>query len=134
MDLEFRKLDFPTNNISLEAFLIEVGITAQIISKKPQNRRGKIQWVCVEFEKLPIGIARLEIAQPHFAYVSHLIIISAYRRQGVGSWFMNEIEKYCGTLSVHRMLLQPGSGTDAYHQALGFLPDPKVPPLLMKVI
>ncbi len=47
---------------------------------------------------------------------------------------MNQIEKYCGTLPIHRLLLQAGSGTDAYYQALGFLPDPKVPPLLMKVI
>jgi|GEM_PF-5879877 len=56
MDLSFRLLEFPISDNSLEAFLNEVGITARIISKKPQNRWGRIQWACVEFEKQPIGM------------------------------------------------------------------------------
>lgn len=99
-----------------------------------EHPRGRVQWVTVNCGKKMIGIARLELAPPQFCYLSDLIISSAYRGQGVGDWFMRNIERYCLQFGIPRVLLEPLEHTRGFYAKMNFVPDPYVVPFLKKDI
>lgn len=93
---------------------------------------GRVQWVSVESAKATIAIARLELAPPEFCYVADLIVASKHRGQGVGRWFLQQIEQYCVSTGIHRLLLQAAPGTETFYATLQFAPDPRAPGFLKK--
>lgn len=98
------------------------------------NANRRLQWVCVEADKVKIGIARLELAPPEFCYLSDLVIKSKYREKGIGRWFVRNIETYCAGFGMRRVLLMPETGSLPFYAALSFVPDPFVPGVLKKDI
>jgi|GEM_PF-862532 len=137
--LVFRPNDVPTKK-SLLAFQRDAGwsVSAKSVeaillpsdSNPTVNKR--IQWVSVELDKVKIGIARLELAQPEFCYISDLVIKSKYRGQGVGRWMLRHIEDICNALAIKRVLLKPESRNIAFYESLSFAADPFVPGMLRK--
>ena len=98
------------------------------------DSRGRVQWVGVSAAHKQIGIARLELAAPAFCYVAEFIISHDWRGMGVGSWFIQQIERYCASLGIPRLMLEAAPGTDAFYATLGFQPDLRVPTMLCKNI
>lgn len=94
--------------------------------------KGRVQWVSVENAKIPIAIARLELAPPEFCYLADLIVASKYRGLGVGRWFMRHIEQYCVDMGIRRLLLQAAPDTEHFYAALMFAPDTRAPGFLKK--
>ena len=135
LPLIFRPLAVPLSKKALLAFRKDAGWVPgagdALSSKHP---RGKVQWVTVDCGKKMIGIARLELAPPEFCYLSDLIISSAYRGQGVGDWFMKNIERYCLQSGIPRVLLQPVEDTKGFYKKMHFVADPYVPTFLKKDI
>ena len=99
-----------------------------------QDPRGRVQWAGVMKGKSRVGIARLELAAPHFCYISDLIILDRFRGQGIGYWFLKQIEEYCVDFGICRLLLQAESGTKSFYESLQFKTDPSVPGFLKKDI
>jgi len=133
--------DVPTTK-SLLAFQKDAGwsVTAKKIEAIRQandlipNTNKRIQWVSVELDKVKIGIAKLELAQPEFCYISDLVIKSKYRGQGVGRWMFRHIEDMCNALSIKRVLLRPEPHNIGFYESLSFATDPFVPGVLRKDI
>jgi GNAT superfamily N-acetyltransferase len=61
-----------------------------------------------------------------------LIISNAFRRKGVGDWFMKSIERYCIQFGVPRLLLEPREGTRGFYDKMHFVADPYVGGFLKK--
>ncbi|MYM38025.1 GNAT family N-acetyltransferase [Duganella qianjiadongensis] len=95
---------------------------------------GRVQWVSAAIAQKQIGIARLELAAPAFCYVADLIISRDWRGRGVGHWLIEQIERYCASLGIQRLLLEASPGTAPFYAALGFQPDQRVPAMLCKNI
>jgi len=138
--LVFRPLsDVPTRK-SLLAFQRDAGwsvttkkVEAILQPNEPiPNTNKRIQWVSVELDKTKIGIAKLELSQPEFCYISDLVIKSKYRRQGVGRWMLRHIEDMCNALAIKRVLLRPEPRSMAFYASLSFAVDPFVPGVLRK--
>ncbi len=135
LTLIFRPLAVPLSNKALRAFRKDAGWAADdgdAAADGPPN--GKVQWVTVECGKKTIGIARLELAPPQFCYVGDLIIARAFHGQGVGQWFVKNIERYCTQFGIPRLLLRPLEGTQGFYEKQHFVPDPFVAPFLKKEI
>lgn len=98
------------------------------------DSRGTVQWVGAAIAHKQIGIARLELAAPAFCYVAEVIINREWRGMGIGSWFIQQIEAYCASLGIQRLMLEAAAGTDSFYAALGFQPDLRVPAMLCKNI
>lgn len=96
------------------------------------DSRGTVQWVGAAIAHKQIGIARLELAAPAFCYVADFIIGRDWRGMGVGSWFIQQIERYCASMGIERLLLEAAPGTGPFYAALGFRPDVRVPAMLCK--
>ncbi|WP_296001086.1 GNAT family N-acetyltransferase [Rugamonas sp.] len=97
-----------------------------------RSPHSRAQWVSVEYQKVRIGIARLELAPPEFCYVSDLVIKSKFRRLGVGRWLLRHIEDLCIKLAIRRILLRPEPNSRAFYDSLSFVDDPMVPNILRK--
>jgi len=125
--LSFRPLNEPPTLKALQKFQEDAGWS---ISRKAREKeideRRRIQWVSVEMDQVKVAIARLELAPPEFCYVADLIVKSKFRGQGVGRWFMFNIERFCAPLGIRRLTLVPESGSLPFYEALGFVPDPMV--------
>lgn len=133
--LTFRPLAVPLGKKSLHAFRKDAGWdTGDRKALNGKYSRGKVQWVTVDCGKKMIGIARLELAPPEFCYLSDLIISSAYRGQGVGDWFMKNIERYCAQFGIPRLLLEPLEGSKGFYEKMHFVADPYVATFLKKDI
>lgn len=132
-ELHFVPLKSAPSAKALQAYHLDANWPAsqQALQQTP---RGVVRWVSVEVRSKQIAIARLELAPPEFCYVADLIVSSAWRGKGVGSWFMQRIEQYCNGLGIRRLILQAAHGTDAFYQAQRFAPDPYVPTMLKKDI
>ncbi|MFC0131472.1 GNAT family N-acetyltransferase [Massilia eurypsychrophila] len=131
--LVFRPLPAPLSKKTIQAFRKDAGWPPGGDApggSKPTH--GKVQWVTVDCRNKMIGIARLELAPPQFCYLSDLIISSAYRRKGVGDWFMKNIERYCLQFGVPRLLLEPRDGTREFYEKMHFVADPYVGGFLKK--
>lgn len=115
----------------LRAFRREAGWPTTPPPAVPDSR-GKIQWVGAANTHKQIGIARLELAAPAFCYVTDFIIGRDWRGKGVGSWFIHQIERYCASMGIERLLLEAAPGTGPFYTALGFRPDVRVPAMLCK--
>lgn len=98
------------------------------------NTNKRIQWVSVELDRVKIGIAKLELAQPEFCYVSDLVIKSKYRGRGVGRWMFRHIEDLCNALAIKRVLLRPEPHNIGFYESLSFAADPFVAGVLRKDI
>lgn len=116
---------------TLQAFQKDAGWPANRGGAAFQGH-GRVQWVCVEYEKVRIGIARLELAPPEFCYVAEFIIKSKFQRKGVGRWMMRHIEDLCIRQGIRRVLLIPEKSSVAFYQTLSFADDPMVPGFLRK--
>lgn len=99
-----------------------------------------VQWAAVQTGKKMIGIVRLELAPPQFCYLSELMIVSGHRGQGVGEWFMEQIERFCLARGIARVVLQSRDDSRGFYEKLRFEADPvaagflkkDIPPLLRK--
>jgi GNAT superfamily N-acetyltransferase len=98
------------------------------------TKTNRVQWVSVELDKVRIGMAKLELAPPEFCYITDLVIKSKFRGQGVGRWFLHNIEDMCHALGIKRMILVPEPASLPFYQRLSFVPDPLVPHCLKKEI
>lgn len=134
LDLQFRLMKAPPSTKVLMTWRKDADLGDHIPRTAPSDVRGKVQWVAVELKNKQIGIARLELAAPEFCFVSDLMILSQHRGQGVGHWLMKRIEQYCATLSIKRLLLEAGDGTDNFYKSQAFVTDPLAPRLLRKDI
>jgi GNAT superfamily N-acetyltransferase len=132
LELQFRPLKAPVSSKALADYRKDGNLPAPPPRTTPQDARGKVQWVSVEVKNKQIGIARLELAPPQFCFVTDLIVLSKFRGQGVGSWFLGKIEQYCLGVGIRRLLLEAAEGTDAFYASQGFAIDPLVPTLLKK--
>ncbi|MDB5933701.1 MAG: hypothetical protein JWQ01_1045 [Massilia sp.] len=133
LPLVFRPLAAPLSKKALHAFRKDAGWPPEEnAAPSGYKTQGKVQWVAVECGKKMVGIARLELAPPQFCYVSDLIVLSTYRGQGVGDWFMKGIERYCVQFGIPRVLLQPREGTQGFYEKMHFVPDPNVIPFFKK--
>ena len=83
-----------------------------------------VQWVAVQSGKKTIGIVRLELAPPQFCYLSELMILSEHRGQGVGEWFMEQIERFCLARGIARVVLQAHDDSRGFYEKLRFEADP----------
>ncbi|WP_426174992.1 GNAT family N-acetyltransferase [Massilia sp. TWR1-2-2] len=131
--LVFRPLLAPLSKKALQAFRKDAGWPP--VGDEPGGSKptpGRVQWVTVDCCNKMVGIARLEMAPPQFCYVSDLIISDAYRRKGVGDWFMKSIERYCIQFGVPRLLLEPREGTRGFYEKMHFVADPYVGGFLKK--
>ena len=133
-DLQFRPLKAPLSNKILLAWRKDAAMQGAMPQQRPQDARGKVQWVSVEASGKQIGVARLELAPPEFCFVSELIISSKFRGQGIGHWFMTRIEQYCLAAGIRRLLLEAGEGTDSFYKSQSFVADPHLPHMLKKDI
>jgi N-acetylglutamate synthase-like GNAT family acetyltransferase len=133
-DLQFRPLKTALSNKQLVAWRKDADMDGAMPQHKPQDARGKVQWVSVEANGKQIGVARLELAPPEFCFVSELIISSKFRGQGIGHWFMTRIEQYCMGQGIRRLLLEAREGTGSFYKSQAFLSDPRLPHLLKKDI
>lgn len=116
---------------TLLAFQKDVGWPAKRAATAFQGN-GRVQWVCVEYEKVKIGIARLELAPPEFCYVSEFIIKTKFHRKGVGRWLLRHVEDLCIQQGIRRILLNPEAGSAPFYLSLSFADDPMVPGFLRK--
>jgi GNAT superfamily N-acetyltransferase len=99
-----------------------------------------VQWAAVQSGKKMIGIVRLELAPPQFCYLSELMVASGHRGQGVGEWFMAQIERFCLARGILRVVLQSRDDSRGFYEKLRFEADPvaagflkkDIPPLLRK--
>ena len=117
----------------LRAFRREAG-WPETPSRSEAESCGRVQWVSATIAQKQIGIARLELAPPAFCFVADLIISRDWRGRGVGHWFIEQIERYCASLGIQRLLLEAAPGTAPFYAALGFQPDHRVPAALCKNI
>lgn len=119
----------------MRAFRKDAGwATGDSKASSGNHPRGRVQWVSVDCGKKMIGIARLELAPPEFCYLSDLIISPAYQGQGVGHWFLKNIERYCAQFGIPRLLLEPAEDTKAFYEKMHFVADPYVATFLKKDI
>lgn len=95
---------------------------------------SQVEWATVRSGQKTIGIARLELARPHFCYVSELIILKPFRGRGIGEWFMKRIETRCMEIGIPRVLLQPKEDARAFYEKLDFVTDPLVAGFMKKEI
>jgi GNAT superfamily N-acetyltransferase len=115
----------------LRAFRREAG-WPNTPQRPPADMRGRVLWVSVTLRRQQIGIARLEVAAPAFCYIADFIISREWRGKGVGHWFIQQIERYCASLGVQRLLLEAAPGTAEFYGTLGFVPDQYVATMLCK--
>ena len=134
LDLQFRLMKAAPTAKVLQAFRQDANMAGIAPPANAADARGRIQWISVELKKRQIGIARLELAAPEFCFVSELMILSAYRGQGIGHWVMKRVEQYCLELGIKRLLLEAGHGTDNFYKSQAFVADPLIPRLLRKEI
>jgi GNAT superfamily N-acetyltransferase len=135
LELHFQPLPQAPSKKTLQAFQKDAGWSVSRREvEKMLTPNSRMQWVSVELNKIVIGIARLELAPPEFCHISDLTIKSKYRGQGVGRWFIKNIELFCAGLGIRRMLLLPESEALPFYEALSFTPDPYVPRFLKKEI
>ena len=133
LSLIFRPLATPPCKKTLRAFRKDAGWAAgKSTAVEGQHPRGRVQWVAVERGKNTVGIARLEMAPPEFCYLSDLIILSAHHGEGVGHWFMKNIERYCAQFGIRRLLLQPVDNSKGFYEKMHFVSDPYVVSFLKK--
>jgi GNAT superfamily N-acetyltransferase len=131
--LTFRLLAAPLSKKTLRAFRRDAGWAAgDGDTLDAQHPRGRVQWVTVEHGKDTIGIARLEMAPPEFCYLADLIILSAHHGEGVGHWFLQNIERYCAQAGIRRLLLQPVDKSKGFYEKMQFVADPYVASFLKK--
>jgi len=125
--LSFRLLTEPPTIKALQKFQEDAGWS---ISRKDREKavdeRARIQWVSVEMEQVKVAIARLELAPPEFCYVADVVVKSKFRGQGVGRWFIANIERFCAQAGIRRLTLIPDPDSQPFYQALGFGPDANV--------
>lgn len=93
---------------------------------------SSVQWAAVLAGKRMIGIVRLELAPPQFCYLSDLMILSGHRGQGVGEWFMAQIERFCHGRRIARVVLQARDDSRGFYEKLRFVADPRVAGFLKK--
>jgi GNAT superfamily N-acetyltransferase len=93
-----------------------------------------VQWAAVQSGKKTIGIVRLELAPPQFCYLSELMILSEHRGQGVGEWFMEQIEHVCIARGIARVVLQAHDDSRGFYEKLRFEADPVAAGFLKKDI
>ena len=103
-------------------------------SALPKLGEGKVQWATVLAAGRRIAIARLELAPPEFCYVSDFIVLSKYRKHGVGTWFLQNVEQHCLKQGIKRLVLEPANGTRAFYSARHFTDDPYLPSYMKKEI
>ncbi len=133
--LSFSQTIYPPSKRVLLAFELDAGWS---LSKNDfrnlRSRHSKFIWVGVNFGNEQIGIARLELAQPEFCYVSHLIILKKFRRMGIGRFFIQEIEKFVFSFGIRHLMLTPKVGSLQFYEALHFTPHSDVAGVLKKEI
>jgi GNAT superfamily N-acetyltransferase len=93
-----------------------------------------VQWAAVQSGKKTIGIVRLELAPPQFCYLSELMILREHRGQGVGEWFMEQIERLCLGRGIVRVVLQARDDSRGFYEKLRFVADPIAAGFLKKDI
>lgn len=126
--LSFRPLTEPPTLKALQKFQEDAGWSISRKAREKQlDERRRIQWVSVEMDQVKVAIGRLELAPPEFCYVADLIVKSKFRGQGVGRWFVFNIERFCSQLGIRRLTLVPESGSVPFYEAIGFVPDAMVP-------
>lgn len=91
-----------------------------------------VQWAAVLSGKKTIGIVRLELAPPQFCYLSELMILGEHRGRGVGKWFMEQIERFCGARGIARVVLQSRDDSRGFYEKLHFEADPVAAGFLKK--
>lgn len=99
---------------------------------RAQRSGGQVQWGTAVLGQRVIAIVRMELAPPHFCYVSDLIVLRGQRGRGVGAWLMARVERHCLALGIPRVLLQPEGGTEAFYRKLHFVADPLAAGFLKK--
>jgi GNAT superfamily N-acetyltransferase len=134
--LVFRSLSQPLSDKILLAFRKDAGWSSRDTANLGKVGRpgSMVQWVTVEAGQRRIGVARLELAPPHFCYVSDLIVLRSHRGCGVGGWFMKEIERHCLRAGIPRVLLQPMDDNRDFYKKLNFVDDPLAAGFLKKEI
>jgi GNAT superfamily N-acetyltransferase len=100
----------------------------------PKQARGQIQWAVASAGNIKVAIARLELARPHFCFITSLVVLSPYRRGGVGSWLLTRLEQHARAQGIPRLILEPAAGTQDYYRAHYFIEDPLVPTCMKKEI
>jgi GNAT superfamily N-acetyltransferase len=95
---------------------------------------SRVQWAAVLSGRKTIGIVRLELAPPHFCYLSELIVLGEHRGRGVGEWFMEQIEQFCRAHGIDRIVLQPNDESRGFYEKLRYAADPLAAGFLKKDI
>jgi GNAT superfamily N-acetyltransferase len=117
---------------TLMAWRKDAGWSAPVQPHTLEHPTLAVRWVGVWDKRKQVAIARLELAPPEFCYVGDLIIAADFRRRGIGSWFLEAIEKYVGGHGIKRLLLEAEAGSEAFYKAHHFVCDPYVPRFLKK--
>jgi GNAT superfamily N-acetyltransferase len=116
----------------LKTFRDDAGWQSATLPKTPTP--GKVQWATVIAAGRRIAIARLELAPPEFCYVSDFIVLAKYRKHGVGSWFLQQVEQHCLKQGIKRLVLEPANGTRPFYTSRHFTDDPYLPAYMKKEI
>jgi GNAT superfamily N-acetyltransferase len=131
-ELQFQPLTTPPTSKVLTAWRKDAGWSAPVRPNTLQHPRAIVRWVSVMAGNERAGIARLELAAPEFCYVADLIIAAKFRHRGIGSWFLDAIEKYASGQGIKRLVLQAEAGSEQFYQSHHFISDPLVPSFLKK--
>ena len=131
-ELQFQPLATPPTSKVLTAWRKDAGWSVPVRPNTLQHPHATVCWVSVMSGNERAGIARLELAPPEFCYVADLIIAEKFRRRGIGSWFLDAIEKYAGGQGIKRLVLQAEVGSEKFYESHHFISDPLVPNFLKK--
>jgi GNAT superfamily N-acetyltransferase len=132
--LAFLPLDGPQVAKLLQVFRQDAGWTAGNDDALAGALRpgSSVRWMTVRAGQKTVALARLELAPPQFCVVSDLIVLSDYRKRGIGAWFMEQIEQHCREQGITRVVLQSLGTSRAFYDRLAFVDDPLVPGFLKK--
>ncbi len=132
LQLQFQAMAHAPTVKELTAWRKDAGWSVPVQPNTLEHPTVVVRWVGVWIDRKQVAIARLELTPPRFCYVGDLIIATPFRRRGIGSWFLEAIEKYVGGHGIRSLLLQPETGSEAFYQAHHYVSDPYRPGFLKK--
>lgn len=132
LDLQFCLLETPPDLAILRAFRKDANAEDDPPPAEAPPATGKVQWIAIQWQLRQIGLARLQVAGQAFCFVSDLMILSQYRRRGIGRQAMAYIEQYALEAGLQRLFLMADEGTEHFYKSQAFVEDPLLPHLMRK--
>jgi GNAT superfamily N-acetyltransferase len=74
---------------------------------------------CIE-ERLPVGVARLQVNSPEQAQIRYMAVEHDRQRQGVGYALALELEEIARSLGATEIMLHARNGSIGFYERLGY--------------